>query len=91
MKRMIVHLRKNKKNHIFVTAVASNGRKLYPTESFTQKPSAWTNIKSTLKGFNGSYVIVQDNTLLDGPKVYKMLASGKVIETNLKPTKKIPK
>lgn len=90
MKRMIVHLRKNRAGKIFITAVASNGRKLFPTESFTQKPSAWTNIKSIMKGFNSKDVIIQDNTLLNGPKVYKMSGTGKVTETNLKPTRKVP-
>lgn len=87
---MMVHLKKNKKGEIFVTAVASNGRKLFPTESYTQKPSAFTNIKSILKLFNGTHVFVQDNTLLSGPVVYKVTRTS-VTVANKKPSKKIPK
>jgi len=85
---MLIHLKKNRKGQILVTAVASNGRILYPTESYTQKPSAFTNIRSCLKLFNGSHVFVQDNTLRE-PIVYKVTRSG-VFHSNKKPTKKIP-
>lgn len=87
---MLIHLRNNKKGEVFVTAVATNGRKLFPTESYTQKPSAWTNIKAILKGFNGTHVFVQDNTLKSGPVVYKVTRTS-VTVSNKKPTKKIPK
>ena len=86
----LVHfLRSKKKNQIRTVATASNGRILYPTESFTQKPSAFTNVKSVMKLFGGKEVYVQDNTVTPA-LVYRVTPKGKTL-VNMKPTKKIPK
>jgi hypothetical protein len=64
----------------FVTHFGPNGRKLNATETFTQKPSAWTNIKSQTRDFGkGAQIVVQDNSLVDGPALYMVYGTGKVV------------
>lgn len=80
----MVHLKKDNKGLVYI-APAINGRKLYHTEAFTQKPSAWTNIRSVLNLFNGKSVLVQDNTV-SPVVVYKVTPTDKKA-TTIKPVK----
>lgn len=76
----------NKKKQFYLTLTSSNGKTLFVTESFTQKPSAWRNIQATLKTIKGKQVIVQDDTLKDGPIVYKVTPT-KITVARIKPRK----
>lgn len=87
-KNGVIHLKKAKNGQVMVAATASNGRVLFPTETFTQKPSAWTNVRSILKLTGGKSVVVQDNTIT--PAVVYLVTPTAKKETGLKPTKKIP-
>lgn len=80
----MVHLKKAKDGKVYVVP-GINGRMLYDTETFTQKPSAWTNIRSVLNLFNGKFVLVQDNTV-SPVVVYRVTATDKKA-TNIKPVK----
>lgn len=68
----IYRMKLNRKGQFYLILMSSNGKILFTTESFTQKPSAWTNVKSTLKTLNGKSVLVQDDTLQSDPVVYKV-------------------
>ena len=83
----MVHFTKAK-NGVKVTVTPDNGRELFPSKVFTQKPSAWTNVQAVLKLFGGKSVLVQDNTISPAI-VYKVTLDGKK-ETNFVPSKKIP-
>lgn len=82
-----LHIVKAKKG-LQVRLPATNGKLLYSSEVFTQKPAAWKNITAVMNFFKGKGpFLVQDDTLVTGPVVYKMTAPDKVVVTNIKPKK----
>lgn len=80
MYRMKLH-----RGKINLILMSGNGKEL-SAKLFTQKPSAWRNIQATLKTINGKSVIVQDDTLKDGPVVYKVTPTA-ITESKVKPKK----
>lgn len=74
------------KKGLQVRLPATNGKLLYSSETFTQKPAAWKNIMATMKFFSGKGpFLVQDDSLIE-PVVYKV-QNGKAIATDIKPKK----
>lgn len=79
--------RKKKGGQYHVVLQSPNSRKLNSTETFTQKHSAMTNIRSVIKGSPGcKFVYLQDDTI-DPIVVRKLMRSGKLVDTKLKPKK----
>lgn len=84
---MRLRISKGKKKQFHIVLPSTNGKKLYSTETFTQKPAVWKNIAATMKFFGAKApVIIQDDSLIE-PAVYKgRLVGNKVVltPTNLK-------
>lgn len=70
-------IKKNKKGEFYVICLSTNGRTLWVTESFTQKPASWKNIKSTLRILKGAATVkVIDESTIE-PVTYVMDNKGK--------------
>lgn len=73
--------------NLYIIGRASNGRILFSTKVFTQKPSVINTIRAIMKAVGGKSTLVQDNSLVDGAVVFKLGLTGSPKKTNNKPKK----
>lgn len=69
---------KNIKLHFWVRCISNNGRKLWDTETFTQKPAAWKNIISTSKIFIGTASVKVVDESIKIPQEYLLTTNGNI-------------
>lgn len=83
----MTHLSKTASGKFIIAKIRNNnGKKLYTTETFNQKPSAIKNMIAVLKDDENMFMRFQDNTG-EKPIIKTLSVDGSITNTVLKPFK----